>query len=121
MTNTAYIYQPHFNTECFRVASNSQQGTVNNYIIVTCSPMYNGVWKYSANKALNYSHWKNGNIDCLCVPIVDCVKIKNLNQIINQTVINKIIQQQQNWYKNQVKNRNYEYVNKPEWFLERRE
>ena len=115
--NIAYIYQPHFNTNCFRVALVNQQGKKYNYIIVTCSPEYNGVWKYNANNVLNYNVWSNNKKECYCVPIRDCRRIKLLNELTNIEVINKVKSQQKKWYNNTVKNRNYTYTDKPEWML----
>ena len=90
MFNVAFIYQPHFKTGCFRVAMHDQKGKNNNYVIVTCSPMYNGVWRYSPDNISKYSHWKNGNIDCICVPIKDCVQVKNLEDITKQYNLEKL-------------------------------
>ena len=115
--NIAYIYQPHFNTNCFRVALVNQQGKKYNYIIVTCSPEYNGVWKYNADNVLNYDVWSNNNKGCQCVPIRDCRRIKLLNELTNIEVINKVKFQQKKWYNNTVKNRDYTYADKPEWML----
>ena len=115
--NIAYIYQPHFNTNCFRAAVLKQQGKKYNYIIVTCSPEYNGVWKYNADNVLNYDVWSNNNKECYCVPIRDCRRIKLLNELTNIEVINKVKFQQKKWYNNTVKNRDYTYTDKPEWML----
>lgn len=117
MNNMAFIYQPHFNTKCFRVAVNEQRGIDYNYVVVTCSPQYNGIWKYPASNIKMYSHWKNKNVECLCVPINDCVYLQTLESIQTQPIINKIKFQQQTWYKNQVQNRNYVYTEKPDWLI----
>lgn len=117
MGNVAYIYQPHFKSKCFRVATKDQQGKKYNYIIVTCSPTYNGVWKYRVPRMLYFNIWKNGNIPCYCVPIADCEFVKPLNEITNTNILNKVIKQQKQWYNNNIKNRNYNYVEKPDWLL----
>ena len=117
MFNVAFIYQPHFKTECFRVAMHDQKGRNNNYIIVTCSPMYNGVWRYSPDNISKYKHWQNGNVDCICVPIKDCIQVKNLEDVTDPTMCDIIKKQQNDWYKSKVKNRNYQYANKPQWIL----
>jgi hypothetical protein len=117
--NIAYIYQPHFKSECFRVASKDQQGPENNYIVVTCSPQYNGIYKYPAKNIQDkhYDTWCNNKTLCICVPIKDCEKIKELPQITNEDIIRDVRKQQQDWYKSEVKNRDYNYVNKPEWMI----
>lgn len=116
-TNMAFIYQPHFNTNCFRVAINDQRGTEYNYITVTCSPMYNGIWKYASQKMREYAHWKNGNIECVCVPIKDCVLLQPLDTIKSDGIRHKVKAQQEQWYKNKIKNRDYTYAKKPDWFI----
>lgn len=117
MLNMAFVYQPHFKTECFRVDSNKQQGSHVNYIVVTCSPKYNGIWKYPAENIKQYKHWQNGKLDCICVPIKDCKKLQPLNTIRTESIKKQVKNQQEKWFKNQIKNRNYDYVNKPEWII----
>ena len=117
MSNIAYIYQPHFNSNCFRVAISKQQGTTTNYIVVTCSPNYNGVWKYSSSNLYDYPSWNNGNVVCKCVPISDCEFVKHLNQLKNEDILKQVKKQQLTWFNNQVKNRNYDYVTKPDWLI----
>ena len=115
--NTCYIYQPHFNSDCFRVTKIDQQGKPLNYVVVCCAPSYNGVYSWDAKKAEKYSSWKNGSLDCYCVPIKDCTFMKSLESLENPEVIKKVKKMQKNWYNNQVRNRNYEYTKKPEWML----
>ena len=117
MNNMGFILQPHFNTHCFRVAVNDQQGTEYNYITVTCSPKYNGIWKYPASNVKMYKHWKNKSIECLCVPITDCTFLQTLDSIKTESIRNKVKAQQQKWYKNQIQNRDYNYNEKPTWLL----
>lgn len=55
---------------------------------------------------------------CFCVPIEDCEKIKELNEIENPEMIKVIKKQQKAWYNSEVKNRDYEYKKgKPEWMI----
>ena len=121
MSNVAYIYQPHFKSHKFRVALNDQEGVFENFIVVTCSPAYNGVWSYpSANlKEKNYEIWKNGRLECVCVPIEDCERFKTLEELKNPVVIENVKKQQKTWLKNQC-NTDYghNYKNKPDWMLE---
>lgn len=117
MLNVGFILQPHFNTQCFRVSKQSQQGKNNNYIVVTCSPKYNGVWKYSPENISKYKTWTNGNIQCICVPISDCIKVRELHEIVDPMMKKEIQTQQKKWYNNAIKNHNYKYVNYPEWML----
>ena len=117
--NLAYIYQPHFKTDCFRVAIKDQQGPDYNYVVVTCSPQYNGIYKYPMKniKDKHYTVWYNNKTPCICVPIKDCEKVKELTEITNNDILKKVKRQQQMWYKSEVENRDYQYVNKPEWML----
>lgn len=117
MNNVSYIYQPHFKSNCFRVAINDQQGINNNYIVVTCSPHYNGVWRYPADNVSKYDVWYNGKVACYCVPIKDCTLMMTLDKLVNPDDIKKVKRQQKKWYMNKVTNMNYEYKNKPEWML----
>lgn len=117
MSNTCYIYQPHFKTESFRVACKNQRGSVYNYVIVTCSPQYNGVWQYNAVNCRKYPTWTNNSVDCYCVPIKDCTFVKSLDKLENPQVIKEVKKQQKKWYSSTVTNRAYEYVKKPQWML----
>ena len=117
LKNVAYIYQPHFKSNCFRSATKDQQGKKYNYVVVTCSPTYNGVWKYDSNKSSSFSVWTNGNTPCYCVPISECEFVKSLKDISNVDTLNKVIAQQKQWYNNYIKNRDYNYVEKPDWVL----
>lgn len=119
MANIAYIYQPHFKTGMFRVAVKDQLGTDKNYIVVTCSPQFNGVYSYPVSniQEKKYDTWSNNGTNCICVPIVDCQKLKELNEVTNSEVISRIKKQQNAWYNNNITNRDYEYKGKPEWML----
>ena len=117
MNNIAFIYEPHFNTSKFRVAVKNQQGNNYNYIVVSCSPSYNGVWRYKAERRATYDCWKNNTLSCYCVPIEDCEKIKELKDIENTDIIKKIKKQQKNWLDSNVTNRDYKYKTKPNWML----
>ena len=118
MENIAYIYQPHFKTKMFRVAMNKQQSPNYNYIVVTCSPQYNGVWRYDGEIHAALSKWVNGSTICYEVPIDKCEFIKSLFEVTDEKVRNNIIKQQSDWLHNTVKNRNYRYTEKPEWFID---
>lgn len=117
MLNVGFIFQPHFKSRCFRVALQDQRGKDNNYIVVTCSPKYNGVWKYPPQNVIKYDTWQNGNIKCVCIPISDCIKVRTLQEIVDPVMKKKIKEQQSLWYEGQIKNRNYNYVERPEWML----
>lgn len=105
MNNTAYIYQPHFMTNCFRVACKEQMGDDINYIVVTCSPTYNGVWKWDAKNKSLVEKWFNGKLACYCVPIKMCTKIKTLEELQNPQVISIVEAQQSQWKNKEVKNK----------------
>lgn len=117
MNNVAFILQPHFNSNCFRVAVQNQQGSVDNYIAVCCSPSYNGIYQYPAVKRKQYDIWQNGNTSCYCVPLSDCNYVKSLKDVTNPIMIKSIKKLQKKWLNNQVKNRDYQYKEKPEWIL----
>lgn len=114
MNNVSYIYKPHFNSNCFRVACKDQPVNSICYIVVTCSPEYNGVYRYT-NKG--YKIWMNGHLPCYQVPIGDCVKIKDLKDLFNKEVIKKVKNQQKKWFIGQVTNKDAYKTNKPEWML----
>jgi hypothetical protein len=119
---TAYILQPHFQTMMFRPAVKDQQSDDWNYIIVTCSPDYNGVWKYDGSLKPTFTTvWnkgKNGSkLLCYEVPISSCSKIQALEAIKDADVRNRVKTMQEKWVSNQVNNRDYTYVKKPSWML----
>lgn len=116
--NISCIYQPHFMSNCFRVACNKQQGKDFNYIIVTCSPEFNGIWKYPASICKDLSIWLNGKRPCYCVPIEKCTKYKDLDSISNPNTLKEVAKMQARWYASEVKNRDYVYkAGRPEWML----
>lgn len=115
--NTCYIYQPHYNSNCLRVAKKEQQGKPYNYVVVCCSPSSNGVYRWESIKAEKFSSWKNGSLDCYCVPLEECTYIKSLENLENPEVIKSVKKLQKKWFNNQVRNRDYEYTKKPEWML----
>ena len=115
--NIAYIYQPHFMTNKFRVSVNNQRGKEFNYIVVTCSPEFNGVWKYPAENIIEYKIWMNRKTPCYCVPIEDCTFVQKLEEIKKDELKKAAISQQEAWFKNEVKNTEHKYVNRPKWML----
>lgn len=117
MTNLCYIYQPHYNTNSARVAVNCQQAE-ENYIIITCSPSENGLYKWKKSDLDELQFWTNGKLPCYVVPMNKCAFIKSLQEIKNEDIIKEIKKQQKKWYNKEVKNRDYEYKKgKPEWML----
>ena len=117
MINVAYIYQPHFNTSMFRVAVNKQQSNDTNYIVVTCSPQYNGVWKYGGEIHKTCGRWVNGKTVCYEIPISSCAFVKSLNEIQQIDKRQEVMKQQEKWFKNEVKNQHLNYKDKPTWML----
>lgn len=117
MVNVAYIYQPHFKTSMFRVAVNRQQGDDTNYIVVTCSPQYNGLWKYDGKLHKTCGKWVNGKTVCYEIPIAECTFVKGLNEIQQPSHIQAVVKQQEEWFNNKVRNREYTYAEKPPWML----
>lgn len=123
--NICYTYGPKmkdpytgkWETNYFVPALQNKKGKKTNYIVITCSPKFNGVWEWDAANLSNYDTWANGRMICLYVPICDCRKIKELAEVTNEEYKAEIIKQQKQWYNKQVKNQNYEYKNKPDWML----
>lgn len=115
--NICMIYTPHYMSQCFRVACDKQRGADNNYIIVTCAPQHNGVYQYPASVTKNAEIWMNGKKQCYCIPISECTKIKDLDELSNPDTISRVKKQQTKWYESTVKNRDYTYKKKPEWML----
>lgn len=116
--NTAYIYQPHFKTSMFRVAANKQQSGGDNYIVVTCSPQYNGVWKYPGSLHSSCGRWVNThNTVCYEIPISSCSFVKSLEEIVSPDRFKNVVKQQIEWFTKEVRNRNYTYAEVPGWFL----
>lgn len=114
--NIAFIYTQHNLTRCFRVAKNHAMSEIN-YIIVTCSPTYNGVYRYSRDILKDCESWNNKKLQCWCIPIDKCVKVQEIKDIKREDIRKKIIKQQKEWFNSQVENRDYEYKNKPEWMI----
>lgn len=120
MSNMAFIYQPHFKTGMFRVAISQQAATGDNsnYIVVTCSETYNGIWAWRHSEVENVlGYWTNKNTACYTVPIEYCRYVKSLQELTDKSIITKVKKQQNKWYKSEVENRDYEYKKKPEWML----
>lgn len=115
-----YIYQPHFNTNCFRVAcKNITLGK--NYVVVTCSPSYNGVYEINVTpemrEDLRNRLWMNGNLACYCIPMSYFTKTLELSEVKKEDKIKEIRKQQKKWFKSEVENRNYTYKDKPDWMI----
>jgi len=119
MGNIAYIFQPHFMSNCFRVALKDQMGTEKNFVVVTCSPEYNGVYEYPSSNIINkdYDIWVNNKVECVCVPIKDCKFVGKLDKVSNSKVRLQIKKQQLQWYRSEVKNNPKKYKSKPNWML----
>ena len=103
--NVAYTWTPKFvspfgDKKVYLVPSvRDQQGVDWNYIFVTCSPTYNGVYKYPAQNVKKYTKWKNGKLDCLYVPLDDCTRIQLLDELTVPAVIDKVAKTQDAWLK----------------------
>lgn len=117
MDTMAFIYQPHFKTNCFRVATANQRGKEYNYIVVMCSPEFNGIYSWPAKNKNKYKLWLNGKKLCYQVPIEDCKKTQELEDIKSPAIRDIIRNFQNKWYNNTIRGRDYTYKNKPEWIL----
>lgn len=117
MVNVSYIWAPKFispfgDDEIYLVpAVSDQQGKENNYIVVCCSPSYNGLYKCPAAEYKNFETWTNNKRKCYYVPISKCEYVKPLEDIQMTPVREKIRKIQLTWQKN--KNRK----NTPDWFI----
>ena len=110
--NIAIIWQPHFITECFRVDKKKQMGKKTNYIVVCCSPSYNGVWKYDVDPDKTYEQVKNKSVICRCVPIDECEHIGGFEVITDKDLIKVIKNEQKKWFETNGKTK------KPDWMLQ---
>ena len=88
--NIAVIWQPHFNTNCFRVAVKKQMGDKVNYIVVCCSPEYNGVYKWNPAGKKSFEIWDNNGQKCYCVPVGECEFVQTLESIKTPELIKEI-------------------------------
>lgn len=116
-SNVAYVWQPKWldsqgnSYVCFTPAVRNQHGVEWNYIIITNSPSYNGIWKWPAEDKNKVNIWRNGRLECYYVPQHLCEPVKKLEDITNWEVRKKIAEQQQKWFE-------YAKPKKvPEWFL----
>ena len=130
--NISFIYGPkrkdpftgEWNDKYLVPAVKDQQG-VWNFIVVTCTPSMNGVYRW--NKMQNMGNhkwktWKNGRTVCYYIPKDECTFKRfdelDMSKPVNQKLIEEVKKQQGEWLKNEVKNRNYEYKKgKPDWML----
>ena len=123
--NVSYIYAPKgkdpftgvWNNKYLVPAVDSSQGEDINYIIVTCCPSLNGVWVCKAENYKNYKTWDNNGRLCYYVPIDDCEYKMSLEDLKNPPIINAIKNQQQRWWRGQVKGKEAHKRGKPEWML----
>ena len=106
--NIAYIMQPHYLSNCFRVSCDKQLGR-NNYIIVTCSPSFNGVYTYDKSILKDCKLWSNKGRMCYEIPVNQCTLYKRLEELQNPEIIKEIKKQQSNWVKT--------YKQKPDWLI----
>lgn len=117
MNNISYIWVPKWvspfgDDEVYLVPGvKEQQGKNINYIIVCCSPSYNGVYKCNTEYYKDFATWKNNKKNCYYVPLSKCEFVKTLNDISNSEVIKQIKKVQQAW-------KSYNKPKKiPDWFL----
>lgn len=108
--NIAIIWQPHYMSDCFRVNVKKQRG-YENYIIVCCSPSFNGLWKYEVEEGSEYDEVKNKSITCRCVPVSDCIYIGGFEKIKDKDLLKEIKNEQKKWLKATGKEK------KPDWFI----
>jgi hypothetical protein len=109
--NIAIIWQPKFITDEFIVDKRKLSGDEVNYIIVCCSPSYNGVWKFVRNKYKQYETYTNKSVICECIPIEECIFLGGLEGIKNKTIIKEIRNEQKKFLKMQGRE------DKPDWLL----
>lgn len=71
----AYVYQPHYKTNCFRVDAKCCTDDVNYIIICDERSSYAGVWMWY-KKDVELKAWMNGKRLCYQIPINKCIKIR---------------------------------------------
>jgi len=86
----AIIWQMHNLTNSFRVACDRQMSKNKNYIVVCCSPSYNGIYSWDASKKNEYDIWNNNGRDCYCVPLEECHFEGDLSKITNKDFYNEV-------------------------------
>ena len=109
----AIIWTPHFKTQCFRVACDRQMSAEKNYIVVCCSPTYNGIYSWDAKKKKDYEVWPNNGRDCYCVPIEDCHFEGDLDLITNKDFYNEVRKAQMKYLKTVKREKEPEWLLKP--------
>lgn len=116
-TNVAYTWQPKFvspfgDKEVYLVPRvNDQKGDDYNYIVVCCSPSYNGLYKWPSKEAKNLKKFNNHGKWCYYVPFKICEFVKPLSEVQTKSNQEKIEQVQEAWY-------NYTKPKKlPSWFI----
>ena len=126
ITNIAYIYNvkgknPYTNEWDYRYlvpAVKDQQAKIN-YVVVTCEPSKNGVYRWKKDK--KYDTWMNGKMKCYYIPIDDCdfCSFEDLpDNEPNKKLLEKVKKMQTKWLNKEVKNHNYDYKRgKPSWML----
>lgn len=75
-----------------------QKGQEWNYIVVCCSPSYNGLWKWPSKEAKHLMKWNNHGTMCYYVPVDICEFVKPIEDIQMLDVKKKAIETQRNWY-----------------------
>ena len=106
----AIVWLPHFMTGCFRVAVNKQQGKESNYIIICCSPEYNGIWKWKTEDKKHFTKWTNNGTVCYCIPMEYCEKIQELEDIKNPELRREVRKNQENFCKKFRKSTNQTWI-----------
>jgi len=110
-TNIVILWQPHFETLSFRVSCDKQKDREQNYIIVCCSPTYNGVYSWDATKKDDYDIWINKTRPCYCVPIQDCKYLGPLEKIKSQEIRKEVLKAQKKYLKTVKRQK------EPDWLL----
>ena len=121
--NWALTYEPKFESpfdddETYLVpACKNQHGRNYNYIVVTCSPKFNGVYRYDSHLTANFKPWLNGELKIYYVPISICTYVSTLEDTTGNCR-DAIKKQQMKWINGKVKNHNTIYQVTPDWCLE---
>lgn len=128
--NIAVTYQPKFvspfgDSEVYAVpAVNKQRGSSTNWVVISCSPSYNGVytWEYDANDIPKV--WKNKNLSIYYIPINKMEYVASLEEMQNRTsegakyMTKEVIKQQTAWINGKVFNQSKVYTSVPDWCLD---
>lgn len=117
-SNVGFIYQPHYMTNCARVACCDQRGTKLNYVVICCSELYNGVYSYDASLTKEFNTWVNGKLPCYEIPMEKLTFERELDGIKDSGMRSYVKGMQKSWWKGQIKNGKAHKTDFPDWIID---